>query len=86
MITAHATNMLENMRKYEGYSRATVQNDNNGVTRGSVDAPKFHLEASGDIGVVCRGTQRHMIVGLLHVYATYLIDRLQTARSTHTNI
>jgi hypothetical protein len=40
MITAHATNVPQNMRKYESYSRATVKNDSNDVTRISVDAQK----------------------------------------------
>jgi hypothetical protein len=86
MITAHATNMPQNMRKYESYSRATVKNDSNDVTRISVDAQKSVSRLRVTSEWYVGGTQRHMIVGLLHVYSTHLVDRLQTARSTHTNI
>lgn len=86
MVTAHATNMPYNMRKHESYSRDTVRNDSNDVTRISVDAQKSISRLRVTPEWYVGGTLRHMIVGLLHVYSTHLVDRLKTVRSTHTNI
>ena len=77
MVTVHATNMPQNMRKYESYSRATVKNDSNDVTRISDDAQKSISRLRVTSEWYVGGTQYHMIVGFLHVYSTHLLDRLQ---------